>query len=109
MVSKMDMLAKRISDAMRQDYITDPQGRRTRRFHALRDIQVLPDGKHKQLTFWIDLDAPFENMRRAFQQQRMQVLGDCRQLKTDVDSYNDNNKYNEKVQWFLISRTIWLN
>jgi hypothetical protein len=97
-VSTMDILAKRLSEAMREEYFTDPQGRRVRKLHALRNIQILPDGKHKQLTFWIDLDAPFEDVRRAFQQQRMQVLGDCRQLKTDVDSYNDNNKYNEKIQ-----------
>jgi hypothetical protein len=97
-ISKMEILAKKLSEAMREEYFTDPQGRRVRRFHALRDIKILPDGKHKQLTFWIDVDAPFEDMRRAFQQRRMQVLGDCRQLKTDIDSYNDNNKYNGTVQ-----------
>jgi len=98
MVSKMDILANKLSDAMREQYITDPQGRRVRKLHALRDIEILPNGKHKQLTFWIDLDAPFEDMRRALQQRRMQVLGDCRQLKTDVESYNDNNKYNATIQ-----------
>jgi hypothetical protein len=29
-------------------------------------------------------------MAIAFQQRRQQILGDCRQLKTDLDSYNDN-------------------
>ncbi|OHB59297.1 MAG: hypothetical protein A2167_05710 [Planctomycetes bacterium RBG_13_46_10] len=97
-VSKIDILAKRISDAMRQEYFTDPQGRRIRKFHALRDIKILPDGTHKQLTFWIDLDADFIEVKTAFQQRRMGILGDCRQLKTDVDSYNDNNKYNLTIQ-----------
>lgn len=97
-VSKIDMLAKKLSDAMREEYFTDPQGRRVRKFHALRDIEILPDGKHRQLTLWIDLDAEFGQVRTAFQQRRMQVLGDCRQLKTDVDSYNDNNKYTATIQ-----------
>jgi hypothetical protein len=97
-VSKIDILANRISDAMRQEYFIDPQGRHVRKFHALRDIKELPNGKHKQLTFWIDLDAEFIQVRRAFQQRRMGILGDCRQLKKDVDSYNDNNKYNLTIQ-----------
>jgi len=29
-------------------------------------------------------------MAIAFQQRRQQIVGDCRQLKTDVDSYNEN-------------------
>ena len=29
-------------------------------------------------------------MRIAVQQRRQQIVGDCRQLKTDVDSYNQN-------------------
>lgn len=98
-VSQIDELAKKLSDAMREEYFTDPQGRRVRKLHAVRDIQVLPDGKHRQLTLWIDiLDAEPIQMRTAFQQRRMQVLGDCRQLKTDVDSYNDNNKHGAEIQ-----------
>jgi len=35
--------------------------------------------------------APREHMEVAFQQRRNQIVGDCRQLKRDVDSYNENN------------------
>jgi hypothetical protein len=30
-------------------------------------------------------------MERAFAQRREQIIGDCLQLKTDVDVYNDKN------------------
>ena len=29
-------------------------------------------------------------METAFRQRRGQILGECKQLKADVDSYNDN-------------------
>lgn len=97
--SQIDACAKELSEAMREEYFTDPQGRRVRKKHAMRDIKVLPDGKHRQLTFWLDIeDANPIQMRTAFQQRRMQVLGDCRQLKTDVDSYNDNNAHGAAIQ-----------
>jgi hypothetical protein len=31
-------------------------------------------------------------MERAFGQRREQIIGDCAQLKTDVDVYNDLNR-----------------
>ncbi len=46
----------------------------------------------EQTTFeWDDITtAPPENMHMSFQQRRQMILGDCAQLKTDVDSYNEN-------------------
>ncbi len=100
--SVIDQLTLEISHAMREEYFTDKQGRRVRKKHAIREIQDIGDGKHKQLTFWVDIeDAEPKEMQAAFQQRRMQVLGDCRQLKTDVDSYNDNNKYNDSIQMYF--------
>jgi hypothetical protein len=32
-------------------------------------------------------------MRISFQQRRQGILADCRQHKTDVESYNDNNRF----------------
>jgi hypothetical protein len=37
-------------------------------------------------------------MEVAFQQRRNQILGDCRQLKLDVDSYNDNQNSAGPIQ-----------
>jgi hypothetical protein len=35
--------------------------------------------------------APREHMQMAFSQRRQQIVGDCVQLKVDVDVYNDKN------------------
>ena len=40
-------------------------------------------------------------MHIALQQRRQQIVGDCRQLKTDVDSYNENRKPNQPIQLVL--------
>jgi hypothetical protein len=85
--------ALEISAAMRQEFFTDPQGRRVRRKHAFRDVHELLDGTHEQLFLWIDvLDAPTDQVEMAFQYSRKLIVGDCKQLKNDVDSFNDNNK-----------------
>jgi hypothetical protein len=78
--------AEEIAAAMREEYFTDPQGRRVRSKHVAR----YDEGK-AQIPLWEDIrTASREHMEIAFQQRRQQILGDCRQLKTDVDSYNDN-------------------
>ena len=78
--------AEELSDAMREDYITDPQGRRVRCKHMAR----FGEGA-AQIPLWADIrTATREHMEIAFQQRRQQILGDCRQLKNDADSYNDN-------------------
>lgn len=52
-----------------------------------------------QQVFWDDMrEAPKGHMQLAFQQRRNQIVGDCVQLKRDVESYNDNNEHGEKVQ-----------
>jgi hypothetical protein len=37
-------------------------------------------------------------MQKAFAQQREQIIGDCTQLKTDVDVYNTMNKDEPPIQ-----------
>jgi hypothetical protein len=83
-----------LSDAMREEYITDPQGRRVRSKHMAR-FGAGP----AQIPLWADIrTAPREHMEIAFQQRRQQILGDCRQLKNDVDSYNDNYNSGQSLQ-----------
>ena len=36
-------------------------------------------------------------MEKAFSQRRRQVVGDCLQLKTDVDVYNDQHHGDEPI------------
>lgn len=79
-------LADELANAMREEYFTDPQGRSVRAKHAAR---VKRNGT--QMVFWADLrSAPHRHMEISFQQRRKQIVGDCRQLKMDVDSYNEN-------------------
>jgi hypothetical protein len=91
--------AAEIATAMRQEYFTDPQGRRVRKKHVLRDMKELPDGKYEQLFLWIDIaEATHEQAEMVFQYERKLVVGDCKQLKSDVDSYNDNNPHGKYVE-----------
>jgi hypothetical protein len=79
--------AEDLSHALREEYMTDAKGRRIRAKHSAR---VARNGK--QLSFWADIrTAPRSHMELAFRQRRNQIVGDCRQLKNDVDSYNDAN------------------
>jgi len=89
--------AQDLSKAMREDYITDAQGRRVRAKHAATVLLG-----EEQLTLWDDIrTAKKEHMQIAFQQRRQQIVGDCKQLKTDVDSFNDNNNQGSFIQLTL--------
>ena len=90
-------LAEELARAMREEYYTDPQGRSVRTKHAARTKQ---DGV--QTTLWDDIrTADSSHMRGAFQWRRQQIVGDCKQLKTDVDSYNENRDPESPIQLIL--------
>lgn len=40
-------------------------------------------------------------MSLAFSQRRQQIVGDCHQLKTDVDSFNENREPDRPIQMLL--------
>lgn len=83
-----DKLSEDMARALREEYGTDRLGRRYRKNHAVR---VTKGGV--QLTFWAMMGAaPREHMQKAFIQRREQIVGDCVQLATDVEVYNDMNK-----------------
>ena len=90
----VDQCAVVLARAMREDYIVDPQGRTVRAKHVART-----EREGKQLMLWADIrTAPREHMAIAFQQRRQQIVGDCRQLKADLDSYNDNRSPLRPIQ-----------
>ncbi|MFH1220009.1 MAG: hypothetical protein V1694_06105 [Candidatus Eisenbacteria bacterium] len=92
--SALNQCATEISEALRQEYILDPQGRTVRAKHAAR---ILCDGEQQVL--WADIrSADRPHMEIAFKQRRKQVAADCCQLKRDVDSYNENNNPGEPIQ-----------
>lgn len=87
-VDAYDVLAGQMSQALREEYGTDTQGRRYRVNHAVRVSKA-----GVQYTFWAAMGfAPHEHMEKAFTQRREQIVGDNLQLKIDVDVYNDINK-----------------
>jgi len=92
---QIDILKEELRAALREEYITDPQGRRVRRKHAQRTYAI-EDGKRKQLVLWHDIEmATRPQMQACSQQRRQGIVMDCKQLKQDVDSYNEN--YNNSI------------
>jgi hypothetical protein len=90
----VNQCAELLSRSMREEYLTDAKGRRVRKYHAAR---VRLEGK--QLTLWADIEtAPRRHMELAFAQRRKQVVDDCRQLKLDVDSFNDSKPTERPIQ-----------
>ena len=86
--------ADQLGRAMRDEFIMDPQGRKVRALHAA----VFGSGP-EQHSFWDDIrTATPKFMEVAFQGRRRQIVGDCRQLKKDVDSYNENRRPTTPVQ-----------
>jgi hypothetical protein len=83
-----------IASAMREEYMTDPKGRRVRLLHPAPFLT----GNTKEMV-WDDIrTAPREHMQVSFQHRRQGIVGDCRQMKVDVDSYNDAHKTEEPIQ-----------
>jgi hypothetical protein len=98
-VDFVNQLADELAKAWREEYRTDKYGRRYRAKHARKERS---DGRN--LTLWADIDddsAPRSHFEGAFAQRRQQIVGDCLQLKTDVDVYNDRNKHVEPIQIIL--------
>lgn len=97
--SVIDAIAADIAQVFREEYRTAVDGRRYRAKHATTRKQGA-----KTLSLWADLDdpaAPHAHFIESFGQRRQQIVGDCYQLKTDADVYNDHRKPSEPVQIVL--------
>lgn len=85
--------AHELARAAQHETYTDPQGRTVRKKHAVRQTIDI-EGEPKQLVLWADIEtAPPDHMKLSLQQRRGYISGDCKQLKTDLDSYNQNNHH----------------
>lgn len=83
-----------IASAMREEYMTDRKGRRVRLLHP---APLLTSPDHTPI--WDDIrTAPRGHMELSFQHRRVGIVGDCRQFKVDVDSYNDAHPAEETIQ-----------
>jgi hypothetical protein len=48
-----------------------------------------------------DPNTPHEHFVKSFGQRRQQIVGDCCQLKTDADVYNDSRRPVQPIQIVL--------
>ncbi|MBI1776796.1 MAG: hypothetical protein HYR63_15735 [Proteobacteria bacterium] len=85
--------AERLARAMRLEHVRDHRGRSIRKYYAAR---MKRDGR--QETLWGDLNSERPFMEVAVANRRNQILGECRQLKTDVDSYNERQSADRPIQ-----------
>jgi hypothetical protein len=84
---------EKIARAMRLEHTRDKKGRSIRKYYAAR---IREDG---QLVMkWDDFNAARPFMEVSTANRRNQILGECRQLKTDVDSYNERRCPDEPIQ-----------
>ena len=91
------LIARELAQAMRTEYFIDKQGRRVRAKHPAR---VKKGGL--QLMLWDDIrTAPRRHMENAFQLRRRRITSECKQVKTDVDSYNDAHREELPIQMVL--------
>jgi len=87
------LFKREVARAAREEYYTDPQGRKVRKKHAIVFTQ-----DEKQRSLWADIEtAPPDHMKLSLQQRRRGALGEVVQTKTDMDSYNDNNMYGARL------------
>jgi hypothetical protein len=90
----VNQCAEQIARAMAQEYFTDSSGRRVRAKHAV----VYPEGPHSY-SLWDDIrTAGHEFVALSMQQGRRNILNQCKQLKNDVDYYNDERKPETPIQ-----------
>lgn len=85
--------ASKIGRAMGLEHVRDSKGRSIRKYYAAR---VQRDGQLSMV--WDDFNAERPFMEIAAANRRNHILGECRQLKTDVDSYNDRKCPDEPIQ-----------
>jgi len=90
----VDQCADQLARAMREEQFVDLHGRTVRAKHMAR---IKRNGE--QVALWADIrTADRQHMEIALQQRRQQIVGDCRQLKTDMDSYNENRNPGKPIQ-----------
>jgi hypothetical protein len=86
--------AEDVAAAMREEYTTDRKGRRVRLLHPAPLL-----GSPDHTIIWDDIrTAPRGHMELSFQHRRQGIVGDCKQFKTDLDSYNDAHPAEEPIQ-----------
>jgi hypothetical protein len=85
--------AEKIGRAMGLEHVKDKKGRSVRKYYA---AGIREDGQI--VMKWDDLNATRPFMEVASANRRNQILGQCWQLKNDIDSYNERRCPQEPIQ-----------
>jgi len=85
--------AEKLGRAMGLEHVKDRRGRSIRKYYAA------PIRENGQLVMkWDDLNAPRPFMEIASANRRNRILGQCWQLKNDMDSYSERRCPDEPIQ-----------
>lgn len=84
---------ERLARVMRLEHVRDSKGRSVRKYYAAR---VRVNGQMEMR--WDDWNAERPFMEIATANRRNQILGECKQLKSDVDSYNERRCPDRPIQ-----------
>ncbi len=93
---------KDMAHALRGGYFPDDRGRSVRRYHAAKHVHCDEFGVVVQEVFWADMlsspPPPRDHMEVALKGRREQIVGDCYQLKVDVEYYNGGHASDNPIQ-----------
>lgn len=88
------LCAEEFARAFKEERFTDPQGRRVRRKHVRK---IEKDGE--QIALWEDFNSiSREDYELSLLQRRKQIVGECIQLNTDKNSFNENRKPTKQIE-----------
>lgn len=91
------MCKEDLAESLRQEKRVDAKGRKYRAKHCVRVSEA-----GVQYSLWSDIDlAPHSFMEKSVAQRRKQIVGDCYQIKIDVDHYNDERGGNSPINMVL--------
>ena len=85
--------AERIGRALGLEHVRDRKGRSVRKYYAAR---VRENGQI--VMKWDDWNADRPFMEVSSANRRNQILGECRQLKNDLDSYSERRCPDNPIQ-----------
>jgi len=89
----VNQAAERIGRAMGLEHVRDKKGRSVRKYYAAR---LRENGQ--VVMKWDDLNAERPFMEVSSANRRNQILGECRQLKNDMNSYSDRHCPENPIQ-----------
>jgi hypothetical protein len=92
-----EVLRRKISRALRHEFITDPQNRAVRASFAAVEEVMTSDGPKRMARYYPIFQAPPPIARQHFQLERRLVTESAAQLSLDLQSYNDNNDFGVRL------------